>query len=232
MSTYRKFDKYRQRADFLSDLEFGIDSVANKWVSAGTGTPVFTAAGTDGMTLTTSAAANDTTFIQRGVVSAATRAAPISLRAGYKAHVVASLNVSALTDTGGFVIGFAGANANPLAQDRAMLAFAPASGFTATVGKNASPKTSVLAGTLADYVRDDVLDLEAYYDGTDKFQFFAGGIRVLSVGVTFDGNGFMEGVTGGVSPTLGVLNLGTAVANTVKVPVFGYAAQRVLNRRD
>lgn len=227
MSTYRKFDKYRQRADFLSDIEYGIDSVGNKWINSGTGTPVFTAAGTDGFVLTTTAAANDTSFIQRGIVSAGTRAAPISLRKGFKFHAVASIDVTNMTDTGGLVIGFAGANANPLGQDRVVLAFDPATGFTATVGKNASPKTKTLEAVLADYVRDGLLDLEVYYDGTDHVQFFAGRTRVLKVDVAFDGNGMMEGVTAGMSPTLGVLNAGTAVANTAKVAVFGYAAQRI-----
>lgn len=230
MSTYRKFDKYRQRADFLSDLEFGIDSPANKWIASGTGTPALTAVGTDGFTLATTAAANDTAFIQRGIVSAATKATPVSLRKGFKFHVVASLDVADLTATGGFAIGLAGANANPLGQSRAMLTYAPATGFTGTVGQNASPKTSVLEAVLADYIREGLLDLEVYYDGTDHVQFFAGRTRVLKVNVGFDANGLMEGVTGGLSPTLGVMNLGTAVTNTVKVPVFGYAAQRIPNR--
>lgn len=227
MSTYRKFDKYRQRADFLSELEFGVDSPANKWIVSGTGTPVFTAVGADGFVLTTTAAANDTAFIQRGIVSAATKASPISLRKGFKFHVVASLDVSNLTETGGFAIGLAGANADPLGQSRVMLTFNPATGFTGTVGQNATPKTSTLEAVLADYVRDGFLDLEVYYDGTDHVQFFAGRTRVLKVNVDFDNGGFMEGVTGGMSPTLGVLNLGEAAANTVKAAVFGYAAQRI-----
>lgn len=227
MSTYRKFDKYRQRADFLSDIEFGIDSVANKWVASGTGTPALTAAGTDGFTLATSGAANDTAFIQRGIVSAATKATPVSMRKGYKAHAVASIVVAGLTGTGGFALGFAGANANPLGQDRVMLTYDPATGFTATAGKNASPKTAALKDDpLSAYLRDGMLDLEVYYDGTDHVQFFAGRRRVLKLDVTFDTNGYMEGVTAGLSPTLGVMNLGTGVVNTLKVPVLGYAAQR------
>lgn len=227
MSTYRKFDKYRQRADFLSDLEFGIDSPANKWIASGTGTPAFTAVGADGFTLATSAAANDTTFLQRGIISAATKASPNRLRKGFKLHMVASLDITALTATGGLFFGFAGANANPAAQSRAVLSYDPATGFTATVGLNASPKTSVLAGKAAEFVRDGLLDLEVYYDGTDNVQFFAGRRRILKTNVVFDSNGFMEGITGGLSPTVGVLNLGTGVVNTVKVPLLGVAEQRV-----
>lgn len=227
MSTYRKFDKYRQRADFLSDITFGIDSVANQWIASGTGSPAFTAAGSDGLTLTTTTGANDTTYIQRGIISAATKANPVRLRKGFKVHAVTSLNISALLATGGLFFGFATGNADPAAQSRAVLTYNPATGFSAAVGVNASPKTAVLAAKAADYVRDGLLDLEVYYDGTDNVQFFAGRQRILKVNVGFDSNGFMEGVTGGLSPTLGVLNLGTGAANTIKAAMLGYAEQRV-----
>lgn len=217
MSTYRKFDKYRQRADFLSDMEYGIDSPANKWIVTGTGTPVSTAGG-DGRIVTTTAAANDTAFIQRGIISAATKCEPVTIVDGRKAHIVASVSSAVLGDFG-LLLGFAGAAADPAADaDRAVLRFEPGVGFIAQVGAN----KQVIA---ANYVFDDLvvenqIDLEVYFDGTDHFQFFAGRKRVAKI---------IAGAadfSGAMSPTFGVMNLGTAVARTATLNLLGYAVQR------
>src|SRR5690606_35012029 len=133
MSTYRKFDKYRQRADFLSDMELGIDTPANKWIATGTGSPVL-ATSANGLTVATSAGGTATAFIQRGIISAATKSAPVQLRKGRKAHIVASISSPDL-GVFGFAIGFAAAAADPAAEAaRCLLRYEPGTGFVVELG--------------------------------------------------------------------------------------------------
>lgn len=215
MSTYRKFDKYRQRADFLVDLEHGVDTPANKWVNAGTGTPVL-ARTVNGLSLATSAGGTATSYIQRGIISAATRTTVLKIERDKKFHIVASANVSGLGD-GRIILGFAGANADPMGQDRIVL-IADAGGFSAQAGVNGAVKEAELPANLDDYAVNDVLDLEVYYDGKDHIQFYAGRKRVLKLEVpTF---------TTELTPTVGIQNNGEASVHTVVFPIIGYAVQR------
>lgn len=229
MSTYRKFDKYRQRADFLSDIEFGIDTPANKWISSGTGTPAVAIEAGKGLALSTSAGGTATTFIQRGIISAATRSTPVVLEAGRKAHIVASLDVTDLGDADVF-LAFAAGNADPSAQQRVALHFdASENEFIASLGTGAEPAEQVtLEGVLDEFVRDNLLDLEIYHDGDGNVQFYAGRTRIALIKAEFnESTGAHAVVTSPLSPTLGIMNGGVAAVAKVVATTFGYAVQRV-----
>ena len=224
MSTYRKFDKYRQRADFLSDMEFGIDTPANKWIATGTGSPVL-ATSANGLTVATSAGGTATAFIQRGIISAATKSAPVQLRKGRKAHIVASISSPDL-GVFGFAIGFAAAAADPAAEAaRCLLRYVPGTGFVVELGDT---KTATLGRVLDDFIVDGQVDLEVYYDGTDHVQFFVGRQRIAKLEAAFsDSTGASTDAAGDLSPTFGVVNGGVAAAHTATLHVLGFAAQRV-----
>lgn len=225
MSTYRKFDKYRARSDFLSDIEFGIDTPANKWIATGTGTPAVAVVPGKGLSVATSAGGTATSFIQRGIISAATKSSPVALVKGRKAHIVASISSDDLGDFG-FALGFAAAAADPSAEAaRVLLRFDPDDGFIAELG---ATKTITVERALADLIVDGQLDLEVYYDGTDHVQFFAGRQRLAKLEAAFDGTtGASTDAAGAMSPTFGVVNGGVAAVHTVILHTLGYAAQRV-----
>lgn len=225
MSTYRKFDKYRARADFLSDIEFGIDTPANKWIATGTGTPAVALVAGKGLSVATSSGGTATSFIQRGIISAATKSSPVTLTKGRKAHIVASISSDDLGDFG-FVLGFAAAAADPSAEAaRVLLKYVPDDGFVAELGAS---KTITAERVLDDLIVDGQLDLEVYYDGTDHVQFFAGRQRLAKLEAAFDGTtGASTDAAGAMSPTFGVVNGGVAAVHTVILHTLGYAAQRV-----
>lgn len=225
MSTYRKFDKYRARSDFLSDIEFGIDTPANKWIATGTGTPAVAVVPGKGLSVATSAGGTATSFIQRGIISAATKSSPVALVKGRKAHIVASISSDDLGDFG-FALGFAAAAADPSAEAaRVLLRFDPDDGFIAELGAS---KTITVERALDDLIVDGQLDLEVYYDGTDHVQFFAGRQRLAKLEAAFDGTtGASTDAAGAMSPTFGVVNGGVAAVHTVILHTLGYAAQRV-----
>lgn len=225
MSTYRKFDKYRQRADFLSDIEFGIDTPANKWVATGTGSPAVALVAGKGLSVATSSGGTATSFIQRGIISAATKSSPVALVKGLKAHIVASISSDDLGDFG-FALGFATAAADPVAEAaRVLLKYVPGDGFVAELG---ATKTITVERVLADLVVDGQLGLEVYYDGTDHVQFFAGRQRIAKLEAAFHAStGASTDAAGALSPTFGVVNGGVAAAHTAVLHVLGYAAQRV-----
>lgn len=229
MSTYRKFDKYRQRADFLSDMEFGIDTPSNKWISSGTGTPAVAVVDGGGLTVATSSGGTDASFIQRGIISAATKREPLILTKGRKAHIVAAISDAGGDDLGfGFMLGFAAAATTPLTEaDRAILHYDPEVGFTAELGAS---KSVTLEAHVGDFMRDGQLALEVYYDGTDKVQFYAGRTRIAALDAAFnEATGISTDVSGAMSPTFGVMNLGVAAVHTAHVHALGYAIQRVPN---
>lgn len=244
MTTYRKFDKYRQRADFMTELFYGVDTQANVLINSGTGTPVYTPGQADGALLGTSAGGTATSFLQRGAVSGTGRMSPVTIRKGRKAHVIADLVVEGegltRTDEFGFTIGFFAAGTNPLAGDGLGFTFGYDEDgrilITSKVG--AATAEHHMDGSLAEFIHEGHLALEVYYDGTDKVQLYIGRRRAATVSIPMPGGVEFDSVDAGavligteetpaaMSPTLGIAN-GGGGANSVRMAVFGYAAQRV-----
>lgn len=234
MSTYRKFDKYRQRADFASEVFYGADGTG--LINSGTGTPVFTPGQAGGATFGTSSGGTGTSFLQRASTGQTPAAlGVITARRGFKMNVVAGFDVEGAgitrTPEFGITIGAFGANANPLGQNGLGFTFRPSasedylSEVVAKVG--ATESTFYIDAHLDEFVHEGHLSAEMYYDGTDKIQFYLGRRRVAAADVANydqleDGEALFSTA---LSPTVGIGNNGGST-NSVRLALFGYAAQR------
>jgi hypothetical protein len=248
MTTYRKFDKYRARTDFATLEEFGFDLPANKWISSGVGTPVAPAvAAGGGITVGTSAANNDSVFIQKGIVSAATRATPLTFIKGRKFAVAAVIAQTApgAVNTDNFdadiQFGFFTGSATPdtvagigFVYDHAARTI---TSYIGTPGSN--PRQFVLDDfDINEHASEDTnnnraIAIEVYYDGQNKVEFYVGKKRVAGITVNpedfADGTGVSSLVGAALSPTLGFIN-GTAAAHTFLIKALGVAIQTYVNR--
>lgn len=248
MTTYRKFDKYRARTDFATFEEFGFEMPANKWISSGVGTPAGpTLVAGGGFSLATSAANDDSVFIQKGAVASAARVAPLSFVKGRKFALVANFiqatpgAINTATFDADIQFGFFAASATP--NTAAGIGFVydhAARTITSYIGTPGSnPRQFVLdefdinehSNGLLNNNR--VISVEVYYDGANKVEFYVGKKRVA--GITVDEDDFTDGsllsslISAPLSPTLGFIN-GTAAAHTFVVKAIGVAIQTYVNR--
>lgn len=222
MSTYRKFDRIRARSAFATDIDHFNTYVANKWISTGTGTPANALGTNGGLNIVTSAAANDTSLIQRGIETAGTKLVSIPLRKGRKVAAVARFEHANFTGiTAKF--GLAPALTDPFAGSASLYMT-----LSETAGAIVFGATTINMADTVNLVsqRDKFggVNLEIYFDGQRSIKFYVNGIAVGGFKVTFDANGFVTGFTAPLALSAGVLST-TATAKTVSLRTIGSSMQ-------
>lgn len=225
MATYRKFDRFRAHSAFATDeIHFTAD-VANRMIATGVGTPANAQAAGGGLNLVTSAAANDTSVVQRGIESAATKIANIPISKNRKVSAVARFEHANFTGIA-LNFGLAPANAAPFGLATGAFMTINADGtYTVKVGA-LTANGQLPAGSLAQ-ARDKFggVDCEVYHDGAGKIGFFVGGYRIGGFDVTYDANGVAQGgIAAQQSLSAGIVST-TASAKTVLLRRIGSAHQ-------
>lgn len=227
MTTYRKFDRFRSSAAFVTDELNFISFNANDVVATGTGTPAVAQSTNGGLAISTSAANNDSAIVQRGIGSAATKITNIIVASQRKFSVFARVTIQVWT-TSDIVFGVAPAVANPATSTAGAIA----------VFKNDGTFTFAVGGTTVNGEYDlasaaDALggvDLEVYHDGTGRFGLYVNGVRIAGVDRSVNAStGAIDGVTGLLSATVGVISR-TAAAKTLTVSKLCSALQICENR--
>lgn len=231
MTTYRKFDRFRAHSAFATDDIHFIADAANRLITTGTGTPANAQAANGGYNLVTSAAANDSSIVQRGIESAATKIANIPLSKKRKVSAVARFEHANFT---GITLNFGllPANAAPFGLSTgAFMTLRPDGTYDIKVGALTASGQLVLPGsinpaTLAQ-ARDKFggIDCEVYHDGDGKIGFFVGGVRIGGFDITYDAAGAPQGgLAGQLSVSAGIVST-TASAKTVLLRRIGTAHQ-------
>jgi hypothetical protein len=246
MGTYRKFDKYRARTDFSTDEQFGFGLPANKWISSGVGTPVAPVAGNGVITVGTSAADNDSVYLQRGIESGATKSSPLVWTRHKKFAIVANFRQGVPADVGfdaDFLLGFFTANAAPNTQAGiGMLYDHTAKTITCYVGTPGGNALQYISKTLTDFDinehasegvgQNQSITAEVYCDGAGHVGFYVGKTRVGGITLPedfFAANTQLASLASVTSPTIGFINA-SAAAHTFAISAIGVAIQNYVDR--